>query len=124
MTVNKNTAVENGGARLEGATSYAYAQGYYDGFTWRDHAVIPEPQSHNTQSPNTQPPMQGGIDWITACNYLEAALASLCNIFVNPDNTLTAEGERAVGCIRNGIVFGRGWNTICKSTVTVGYRCA
>jgi hypothetical protein len=66
--------------------------------------------------------MQGGIDWITACNNLEAALVSSCNILVNPDNTLTAEGERAVGCIRNGIVFGRGWNTTCKSTVTVGYR--
>ncbi len=52
--------------------------------------------------------MQGGIDWITVCNTLEAALVSSCNILVNPDNTLTAEGERAVGCIRNGIVLAGG----------------
>jgi hypothetical protein len=61
VTVNKNTAVENGEGSLDkGATSYEFMQGYYDGFTWCDPAVIPEPQSRNTQSPNTQPPMQGG----------------------------------------------------------------
>ena len=52
--------------------------------------------------------MQGGIDWITVCNNLEVALVSSCNILVNPDNTLTAEGEHAVGCIRNGIVLSGG----------------
>jgi hypothetical protein len=50
--------------------------------------------------------MQGSIDWITVCNNLDAALASSCNILANPDNTLTAEGERAVG--RNGIVLAGG----------------
>lgn len=91
MTVNKNTAVENGEGSLDkGVTSYEFMQGYYDGFTWCDPAVIPEPQSRNTQSPNTQPPMQGGINWITVCNNLEAALVSSCNILVNPDDTPTA----------------------------------
>jgi hypothetical protein len=115
VTINKNTAIENGEGSLDnGATGYEFMQGYYDGCTWCDPAVIPEPQSHNTQSPNTQPPMQGGIDWITVCNNLEAALVSSCNILVNPDNTLTAEGERAVGRIRNGIVLAGGGTLVAS----------
>ena len=77
MTVNKNTAVENGEGSLDkGATSYEFVQGYYDGFPWCEPAVILEPQSRNTQSLNTQLPLQGGNDWITVCNNLEAALVS------------------------------------------------
>jgi hypothetical protein len=52
--------------------------------------------------------MQGGIDWITVCNNLQAALVSSCDILVNPDNTLTGEGQRAVDCIRNGILLAGG----------------
>jgi hypothetical protein len=36
------------------------------------------------------------------------ALVSSCEVLVNPDNTLTSEGERAVGCIRNGIALAGG----------------
>jgi hypothetical protein len=51
---------------------------------------------------------QGGIDWIKICNDLRVALLSSCEVLVNPDNTLTFEGERAVGCIRNGIALAGG----------------
>jgi hypothetical protein len=108
LTVNKNTAVENGEGSLDkGATSYELVQGCYDGFTLCDHAVISEPQSRDTQLPNTQPPMQGGIDWITVCN-TRSCISMSCNILANSNNTLTAEGERAVGCIRNGMVLAGG----------------
>ena len=50
----------------------------------------------------------GGMDWIKTCNDLQAALISSCDVLVNPDNTLTTEGERAVGCIRNGILLAGG----------------
>lgn len=44
VTVNRNTAVENGEGSLEKeAATYEFVQGYYDGFTWCDSAVIPEP---------------------------------------------------------------------------------
>lgn len=56
----------------------------------------------------SQQPMQGGIDWITVCNNLQSALVSSCDILVNSDNTLTTEGECAVGCIRNGIALAGG----------------
>jgi hypothetical protein len=42
------------------------------------------------------------------CNDLQTALVSSCEVLVNPDNTLTFEGERAVGCIRNGIALAGG----------------
>jgi hypothetical protein len=123
LTVNKNTAVENGEGSLDkGATSYEFVQGCYDGFTWCDHAVISEPQSRDTQLPNSQPPMQGGIDWITVCNTLEDALVSSCNILVNSNNTLNAEGERAVGCIRNGIVLAGGGTLLASLPLLLGYR--
>lgn len=62
-------------------------------------------QSNNQPS---QPSQSGGMDWIKTCNDLQAALVSSCDVLVNPDNTLTAEGERAVGCIRNGIALAGG----------------
>ncbi len=58
-----------------------------------------------TQSPSFQ---QEGIDWVKMCNDSQTALVSSCDVLVNPDNTLTTEGERAVGCIRNGIVLAGG----------------
>lgn len=60
--------------------------------------------------PNNPPSssQQGGMDWIKTCNDLQAALVSSCDVLVNPDNTLTTEGERAVGCIRNGIALAGG----------------
>jgi hypothetical protein len=48
------------------------------------------------------------MDWIKTCNDLQAALVSSCDVLVNPDNTLTTEGERAVGCIRNGLALAGG----------------
>ena len=69
----------------------------------------PQPsESLYTPQERSQQPMQGGIDWITVCNNLQSALVSSCGILVNPDNTLTTEGERAVGCIRNGIALAGG----------------
>lgn len=52
--------------------------------------------------------MLEGIDWITVCNNLQVALISSCDVLVDQDNTLTAEGQRAVGCIRNGILLAGG----------------
>lgn len=54
------------------------------------------------------PPMQSGFDWSKICNDLQVALVSSCEVLVNPDNTLTSEGDRAVGCIRNGIALAGG----------------
>ena len=90
--------------QLEGYTD-EFVQGYYDGFTWCDPAESPDTQP----LPSPQPtPQQGGIDWINTCNDLQMALVSPCDVLVNPDNTLTAEGVRAVGCIRNGIALAGG----------------
>ena len=83
-----------------------------------EHASSPQPlytpqQRFVPSEPLNQPqpsqqPTQGGIDWISVCNNLQSALVSSCDILVNSDNTLTTEGERAVGCIRNGIALAGG----------------
>jgi hypothetical protein len=58
-----------------------------------------------TKSPYSR---NGSTDWITICNNLQVSLVSSCDVLVNSDNTLTQEGERAVGRIRNGIPLSGG----------------
>lgn len=51
----------------------------------------------------------GGMDWNNVCNTLQPILFQSCNELVNSDGTFTQDGERAYGCIRNGILLaGRG----------------
>jgi hypothetical protein len=49
-----------------------------------------------------------GTDWASICHMVEAALMQHCNVYVNEDNLLTQEGERAFGCIRNGVIMAGG----------------
>ena len=46
-----------------------------------------------------------GPDWNDTCNKISFALISPCSDLVNPDNTLTQQGEHVKGCIQNGAVF-------------------
>ncbi|MGC2383875.1 MAG: hypothetical protein WA631_12285 [Nitrososphaeraceae archaeon] len=46
-----------------------------------------------------------GIDWPSLCNTVAPALVQPCSAYVNPDGTFTPEGERAFGCIRNGVLM-------------------
>jgi hypothetical protein len=97
-----------------------YYRGYYEcGGTFpAEKGLEPEQPSEPLYTPQTleflftpqpsQQPMQGGIDWTTVCNNLQAALVSSCVVLVNSDNTLTQEGQRAVDCIRNGIFLAGG----------------
>jgi hypothetical protein len=43
--------------------------------------------------------------WMRICTSLQSALMSSCTALVNSDGTLTYEGNRAVGCIRNGALL-------------------
>lgn len=88
-----------------------YNAGHYDGFTECSETRSAESRAEGSHSFEEAPqptPQQGGIDWIKTCNDLQMALVSSCEVLVNPDNTLTTEGERAVGCIRNGIALAGG----------------
>lgn len=49
-----------------------------------------------------------GIDWASICHTVEAALVQPCNAYANQDGTFTQEGERAFGCIRNGVLMAGG----------------
>ena len=48
------------------------------------------------------------IDWNQICNTVAIALYHSCDIYVNSFGQLTYEGERAIGCIRNGLALGGG----------------
>lgn len=74
-------------------------------YTPQQRIVPPEPL-YTPQPP--QQPTLGGIDWIAVCNNLQVALISSCDVLVNSDTTLTSEGQRAVDCIRNGILLAGG----------------
>jgi hypothetical protein len=82
-----------------------FMNGYYDGFNscggGGDDNIDRRPQSPS-------PRQSGNFDWAQICSSLQIALVSSCNDLVNSDNTLTNEGERAVGCIRNGIFLAGG----------------
>ena len=41
---------------------------------------------------------QGGVDWMNICQTVKVALYNSCISLVNNDNSLTFEGERALGC--------------------------
>ncbi len=49
--------------------------------------------------------MSGSINWMGICTTFQSALYSSCISIVNSDGTLTYEGERALGCIRNGALL-------------------
>jgi len=50
----------------------------------------------------------GGWNWIRICRDLDPVLIPSCNSLVYQNNVLTSEGERAVGCIRNGLFLAGG----------------
>lgn len=53
-------------------------------------------------------PSTDGIDWIQLCQQADAIIIPPCSSLVFPNNVLTTEGERAWGCIRNGILLAGG----------------
>jgi hypothetical protein len=62
------------------------------------------------QESNIITPLQEttGPDWNDTCNKISFALISPCSDLVNPDNTLTQQGEHVKGCIQNGAVLAGG----------------
>lgn len=54
-------------------------------------------------------PQGGGrIDWIQLCRAADPIIIPDCNSLVSPNNVLTPQGERAWGCIRNGLLLAGG----------------
>jgi hypothetical protein len=49
-----------------------------------------------------------GTDWASICHTVEPVLVQPCNVYVYQDGTFTQEGERAFGCIRNGVLMAGG----------------
>jgi len=61
-----------------------------------------------TESHTAQAQTSSEIDWISICTTVSVALVQPCSAYVNQDGTFTQEGERAFGCIRNGVLMAGG----------------
>jgi hypothetical protein len=72
-----------------------------------DRAWAAEWTGNSGQGSNNFTPVQEttGPDWNDICNKISFALISPCSDLVNPDNTLTQQGEHVKGCIQNGAVL-------------------
>ena len=53
-------------------------------------------------------PRKGWFNGMTIPKHPNAALYSSCDTLVNSDGTLPAEGQHALGCIRNGAMLAGG----------------
>ena len=72
-----------------------------------DRAWAAEWNGNSGQEGNNFTPVQEttGSDWNDICNKISFALISPCSELVNPDNSLTQQGEHVKGCIQNGAVL-------------------
>lgn len=94
----------------------SYLDGYYDGYNecsakqYEQRGLVPNSEDSQPfqETQRSQSSQSEGVDWIRICNDLQVALVSSCDILVNSDITLTEEGDRAVECIRNGILLAGG----------------
>ncbi|MDQ6864177.1 MAG: hypothetical protein M3044_10165 [Thermoproteota archaeon] len=84
-----------------GGHTTTYCNGWTDGYT----------STYNGGSPRTVTPGVTGSsheDFASECNAIQGILIQPCNQLVNPDGSLTVDGNKANTCIRNGIVLGLG----------------
>jgi len=72
-----------------------------------DRAWAAEWNGNSGQGSNNFTPGQETTepDWNDICNKISFALNSPCSDLVNPDNSLTQQGEHVKGCIQNGAVL-------------------
>jgi hypothetical protein len=75
-----------------------------------DSGWATEWNGNSGQESNNFTPVQEttGPDWNDICSKISFALISPCSDLVNPDNTLTQQGEHVKDCIQNGAVLAGG----------------
>ena len=66
------------------------------------------PGSINDSSFTMNVPSTGRVDWMELCLQADAIIIPSCSSLVSQNNVLTTEGERAWGCIRNGLLLAGG----------------
>ena len=72
----------------------------------KGNMTLPTTSPPVVASPPLVPTQQQG--WMGTCNTLRSLLLQSCSELVNPDGTLSPQGDRAVGCIRNGLIIALG----------------
>lgn len=95
--------------------SDAFMQAYNEGFnscsspySGSDTPNIPRNNGEGPSGTTSGNSLNKNFDWRSICNTVSVALVQPCNVYVNPDGTFSPEGERAFGCIRNGVFMAGG----------------
>ena len=89
-----------------------------------DRVWAAEWNGNSGQEGNNFTPVQEttGSDWNDICNKISFALISPCSDLVNPDNSLTQQGEHVKGCIQNNAVLAGG-PLLLGFPFTAAYDC-
>jgi hypothetical protein len=59
------------------------------------------------------------IPWKTLCSLTQQYLVESCDSLINPDGSLTSQGDRAVGCIWNGAIIAGAANKLHLPVATI-----
>jgi hypothetical protein len=59
------------------------------------------------------------IPWKTLCSRTQQYLVESCDSLINPDGSLTSQGDRAVGCIWNGAMIAGAANMLHLPVATI-----
>lgn len=91
-----------------------FMDGYNSGFNACSGGSTGDDDDNSGRTNDGEIPRSGGVNWVQLCSDLQPILISDCSQLVNSNNILTLEGERAVGCIRNGLLLGGGGALLLK----------
>jgi hypothetical protein len=80
-----------------------FNRGYNDGFDACSSRGSDEPSNGESFQPRC-----GGTNWNDICTTLQPVLFQSCSELVNSDGTFTEDGERAYGCVKNGVLLAGG----------------
>jgi hypothetical protein len=97
-----NTACDLTGAYTSaGGHTTSYCDEWTDGYTSTYKGGSPQTQTSGVSSSSQE-------NFPSECYAIQGILVQSCNELVNPDGTLTPDGNKASACISNGIDLGLG----------------
>ena len=100
-----------------------YRRGYTDGLAARSgsgNTRNTSPELPTNRGPSTAIGSSGSVDSSGICNTVQILLIQSCDQLINSDHSLTANGQHAMGCIRNGLFLAAGGQVI---SIPVYYSC-
>ena len=101
-----------------------YRRGYTDGQAARSgsgNTRNTSPELPTNRGPSTAIGSSGIVDSSGICNTVQILLIQSSDQLINSDHSLTASGQHAMGCIRNGLFLAAGGQVIIS--IPLYYSC-